>query len=64
MQKHTEIVDTTPTDAPEQRASIATAVGVNASAGTRASASPRKVYRIPERISCSLRIWYAANPWA
>ena len=34
MQKHTEIVDTTPTHAPEQRASTATAVGAAAPPAT------------------------------
>ena len=42
MQKHTEIVDTTPTDAPEQRASIATAVGVSSTASNTEWSAARR----------------------
>jgi hypothetical protein len=42
MQKHTEVVDTTPTHGPEQRASTATPVAVSSTANnTEWSAAPR-----------------------
>ena len=42
MQKHTEIVDTTPTDAPEPPPSTATAVGVSSTASTTEWSAARR----------------------